>query len=185
MFLGTVSSVLIYTLLNPPTELTIKAQELINFRLASEKAIVAFAANGHIPTRKDLMDMHRIIEKWPDRIDDYELFENLEDGLYTRELHMPKDVIVVGKIHKYPYHVSILKGKCRLLSEYYNKIVEAPMTFTLPAGIKHIVYNIEDTVWSDVHTGTWDTIEEAGEEIFAANYEELDKFLNIVNERII
>ena len=172
-------------LFRSPTEMVVKAQKLLQYRLKSEIAIVQFAGDGNIPTRKELMQIHNIINSWPDRIDDCELYESLNDGLYTRELHMPKGVIVAGKIHKYPYFVSILKGKCRLLSEHYNKIVEAPMTFTLPAGIKHIVYNLEVTVWSDVHTGTWSSIEEASEEIFASSYEELDEHLNIINERVI
>lgn len=182
--MNTLSSILVFILANPlaqSKEIQLAVEQPVR-RVYEECCMMKFAGEGGIPNRETLMTMHNIVDGWPDKFDELPLFETLEDGLYTRELHMPKATIIVGKIHKYPYYASVLKGKCLILSEFYNKTIEAPHSFTLPAGVKHIVFNLEDTVWSDVHTGTWGSIEEASEEIFASSYEELDEHLNIIKE---
>ena len=72
-------------------------------------------------------------------------------GIYGRELFVPKGVMLVGKIHKYPNMNIIAKGDISILIDDYIKRVQAPYIFVAPAGAKRIAYAHEDTVWFMPH----------------------------------
>lgn len=74
------------------------------------------------------------------------------DGLYSREVYMPKGSIVTSKTHNLENLTIISQGKCIEVSEEYGtRILVAPETFISPAGIKRALYMLEDTVWTTVH----------------------------------
>jgi hypothetical protein len=72
-------------------------------------------------------------------------------GIYGRELFVPKGVMLVGKIHKYPNMNIIAKGDLSVLIEDEIKRVQAPYVFVAPAGSKRIAFAHEDTVWFMPH----------------------------------
>tara|TARA_R110000772_G_scaffold130836_2_gene239112 strand:+ start:1043 stop:1483 length:441 start_codon:yes stop_codon:yes gene_type:complete len=71
-------------------------------------------------------------------------------GLYTRELHIPKGVVITGAIHKYS-NVNILsKGKVIAVTDQGRVEVEAPYTFVSNELVKKAIYAVEDAVWINV-----------------------------------
>jgi hypothetical protein len=73
-------------------------------------------------------------------------------GVYIREIFMPANTVVIGKIHKTEHFNIIQKGRLIIVHEDFRKEeLVAPMTFISKAGVRKVLYIIEDTVWSTVH----------------------------------
>jgi hypothetical protein len=73
-------------------------------------------------------------------------------GVYLREIFMPADTVVIGKIHKTEHFNIILSGACLLVHEDGRREeLRAPCTFISKAGVQKVLYIIEDTVWQTVH----------------------------------
>lgn len=73
------------------------------------------------------------------------------DGIYVRDLTIPKDTLVVGKIHRKRTLNVLLKGEITVLTEEGVRRLKAPLYFISPAGSKKIGYTHEETVWLNVH----------------------------------
>jgi hypothetical protein len=136
-----------------------------------------------IKTREDVLEFEKEITDMDTAFDEcpYPLFHSFADGMYTREIHFNKGDLIVGAIHKNEYFVNVLKGRIWVVSEFGAKEIIAPASFTAKAGVKHIGFTLEDTVWSDTHKVNSDNVEEAEKEIFADSYEELDRHNNILD----
>jgi hypothetical protein len=131
-------------------------------------------------TRKDIMEMEEVIKNLPTAFDKcpYPIFHSFSDGMYRREIHINGGHLIVGKIHKKDYFVEMLTGKAWVVSEFGAKELIAPCSFKAKAGVKHIGFHLEDTIWVDTHRVEATTVEEAEKEIFADSYEDLDQFTN-------
>jgi len=97
-------------------------------------------------------------------------------GIYCREILLPAGSVCVGKIHKTTHPNFIMKGKCIVTSNVSDEPVEiqAPMYFFSEAGVKKVVYAIEDTTWVTVHQTDETDLEIIEDEIIAKDYNELD-----------
>lgn len=74
------------------------------------------------------------------------------DGIYSREVFMPKGSIVISKTHNLENLTIISRGKCiELTEEFSRRIIEAPYTLISPPGVKRALYMLEDTVWITIH----------------------------------
>ena len=148
----------------------------------SEQVAMGIVFFGGEKTREDVLDFEEYIKNLPNAFDEcpYELFHSFANGMYTREIHIPAGDIIVGKIHRSDYFVNVIKGKLWVMSEHGSKEVTAPASFVAKAGVKHIGYTLEDTVWSDTHKTDKTTIEEAEKEIFVDSYQELDRLNGII-----
>ncbi len=78
------------------------------------------------------------------------------DGVYARELFIPKGTLLTGKIHKYPQLNIMSQGDMSVLTEDGIVRVQAPFTIVSPPGTKRIAYAHEDTIWTTIH-GTEET----------------------------
>lgn len=73
------------------------------------------------------------------------------DGLYAREMFMPRTCIVVGKIHLLEHLCIISQGVVKVVTESDSKIIYAPYAFVSLKGTKRALYAIQDTVWTTIH----------------------------------
>ncbi len=71
---------------------------------------------------------------------------------YGREIFLPADSTIVGKIHKHA-HLNVLSmGKVRVFTEGQGDLeLIAPYTFVSTPGTKRVVYVLEDAVWTTIH----------------------------------
>jgi quercetin dioxygenase-like cupin family protein len=92
-------------------------------------------------------------------------------GVYARELFIPKGTVLTGKIHKYEQLNIMSQGELSVLTENGIKRVKAPFTIVSPPGTKRVAYAHEDTIWTTIH-GTEETDVEKIEEKFIAQSEE-------------
>ena len=106
----------------------------------------------------------------------FPLKHTIKDGLYTRELFMPKGMIVVSFIHKQNHPSFFMKGKMSIITDKEEvKDLEAPMVIQTEIGTQRIAYTHTDCVWVCVLKTDAKTVEEAEKELFTLNYKTLPR----------
>ncbi len=97
------------------------------------------------------------------------------DGLYLREIFMPRGEIVVSKIHKVAHPFFLLKGKISVLSEEGEHLLKAPYYCITPVGTKRMLYTHTDSIVVTVHRTFETDIDKIESEIIAKSFEELEQ----------
>lgn len=101
-------------------------------------------------------------------------------GMYAREILLPADTFIVGKIHKHAHLNIVTRGRCTVVTEFGRREIDAtqgPVTFTSDAGAKRALYVHEETVWTTIHAVHSTDLAEIERDIIAPDYQELDDFL--------
>lgn len=83
--------------------------------------------------------------------DPFPLKHSFAEGVYIREIQMPKGYFAVGRLHKDSYLNIILKGDIMMLTEEGYKRVTGPCSIISPPGTKRFGLVLEDTIWITVH----------------------------------
>jgi len=92
------------------------------------------------------------------------------NGVYIREITMPANSVVVGKIHK-TEHISIIsKGSALVATDGGLEYIEAPYTFVNKPGAKRCLYIAEEMVWTTVHPTDKTTAEDVEKDIIAPDF---------------
>ena len=99
------------------------------------------------------------------------------DGLYCREMFVPKGTILTSKLHRseHPYIismgcVSVVKKDDRG-QDVLGDIMEAPYFGVTYKGTRRIIYAHEDTIWTTIHPTTVVPKSNSEEDIEAAALE--------------
>ena len=95
---------------------------------------------------------------------------------YAREMFIPKNTVIIGKIHRHQHLNFITKGKVVVATEFGEKNFEAPCTFISEVGLKRAVYALEDTLWTTVHMTEHkgeENLDKMEAEVIAPDYAEL------------
>lgn len=98
-------------------------------------------------------------------------------GLYGREMWMPGDCLITGKIHKTEHICVLSKGKVTVSDGESAVTYEAPATIISKVGAKRAIYAHEESVWTNFHATELNDPEEIEKEIIAESFEELDTML--------
>ena len=74
------------------------------------------------------------------------------DGVYCREMTIPPETMVVGKIHKHKHHNFLVKGEILVATaEGGVQHLKAPMMIVSDPGTQRVGYALTETVWTCVH----------------------------------
>lgn len=103
------------------------------------------------------------------------------NGVYARELFIPKGCALLGHIHKYQNLNILLKGKIAVAIDEKITEIEAPYVLVSPAGVQRIAYAIEDCLWLTVH-GTIETDLNDIEHTFIAKSEQ--EYLDFISQQL-
>ena len=98
------------------------------------------------------------------------------DGIYVREIFMPKGTVCVGKIHKHRHPNFLMKGRVTVVTEEGGvEQLTAPLSMISPAGTQRAVYVHEDTIWITVHSNPDNEtdLEKIEDFVIAKTYDEL------------
>lgn len=83
---------------------------------------------------------------------DCRIAHHFSPGLYMREIFMPADTIVIGKVHKTEHFNILVKGSCFIVhDDGSHDLLRAPMTFVSKAGVQKTLYIVEDMIWMTTH----------------------------------
>lgn len=130
------------------------------------------------PSRETILKFQAYLATYPQR--DCPLKHSFAPGMYAREIFLPADTFIVGKIHKHAHLNIVTRGRCTVVTEFGRREIDAtngPVTFTSEAGAKRALYVHEDTVWTTVHRTDQTDLAEIEREIIAPTYAELDEFM--------
>jgi len=87
--------------------------------------------------------------------DMFPLHHSFSEGVYIREMLMPKDGLIVGKIFKCSHHFILLKGKLLItMPDEETKIHTAPSWFTCTSNVRRVLLSLEDSVFMNVLPNT-------------------------------
>ena len=139
-------------------------------------------------TREQVLGFEKALSRLPGvqfgDSDNCPLKHSFGDGIYVREIFIPKGTLLVGKIHRHSHPNFLLKGHVTVITEDGGiERLKAPLSMISPAATKRIVYAHEGTVWVTVHVTEEHDIDAIEEEVIAKSYEELDsvKAIDITN----
>lgn len=94
-------------------------------------------------------------------------------GAYGRQITVPKDHWVIGKIHKHSHLNFLMKGRVAVLTEDGLMVMEAPFSFVSRVGAKRLVLALEECVWATVHLTDKTDLAEIEEEVIAKIYDDV------------
>ena len=102
------------------------------------------------------------------------LKQNIEGGIYTREVFMPKGSLVISMIHKVQHPTFLLRGKVSYLTDEETvSTIEAPHKIFTQIGAQRVFYVHEDTDLCCVYRTDKTTFEEAEADVLCNDYKEL------------
>ncbi len=100
-----------------------------------------------------------------DKLAEFEVEHTILDGTYTRKLYIPKDSILVGKIHLKACTNIVAKGDISVLTETGCGRFQAGHIAVSAPGIQKVGYAHEDTIFVNVFRTDKTSIEEIEAEI--------------------
>ena len=101
------------------------------------------------PTRQQIESLERHLFQLPQV--DVPVVHRFAPGLYMREIRIPADTLMTGRVHRFE-HVSIMvQGDMTLLTDEGMQRVTGYQPFIAPAGTKRVGYAHAETVWVTVH----------------------------------
>ena len=121
---------------------------------------------NEVTTQDDIVKLQTLMLKG-DTLE-LEVKHHFSEGLYARELFIPAGVCLVGALHKTTHLYMVVKGKCKVSSQFGNLDIEAPfMGETIP-GTKRVIYAETDCVWIGFHPTNLTDVDEIGRQILEA-----------------
>jgi len=107
------------------------------------------------------------------------LKHTFSDGIYVREIFIPKGMLIVGKIHKHDHPNFLMEGRVKVVTEAGEEYVNAPCSMISPAGTKRALYAETDLVWITVHNNPTNTRDMSilEKEIIAEDFTVYDKYI--------
>lgn len=101
-----------------------------------------------------ILDLEKTMIAMPEHQVEIKTTHYFSDGIYMREVFIPKGTTVTGKIHL-TGHLSILsQGDLSVLTEDGIKRLQASTVVRSMPGIKRAAFAHEDSVWITIHPNT-------------------------------
>jgi hypothetical protein len=94
-------------------------------------------------------------------------------GVYARELRIPADHILVGKIHKHEHLCIVSAGDITVFSEFGCNRIRAPATILSKPGAKRVGIAHTDTVWTTIHPTSKTDLAEIEDEVIAKSFDDV------------
>ena len=123
--------------------------------------------------------IEKAMRKWPNSKTGKEmdkmcpLKHTFVDGMYVREIFMPKGTLIVSKIHRWKHPYFVIKGDTSVLTEEGVVRIKAPYAGITERGTKRVLFMHEDTVWITVHATKSKDLEVIEEQIISKTFDDL------------
>lgn len=105
---------------------------------------------------------------------DCPLIHAFAPGMYGRQILIPADTLVVGKIHRHAHLLFIMKGRVLVATEEGPRQYEGPMMLVSKAGTKRVIYAYDDTVWATVHLTNETDLEKIEDDLIAPDFDSVE-----------
>jgi hypothetical protein len=105
------------------------------------------------------------------------LTHTFADGMYVREIFLPKGTVLTGKIHKHAHPNFLLRGEVLVVTESGGREhLKAPLSLISQPGTKRAIVALEDTVWVTIHATHETDLAKIEDEVIAPDYEALQLY---------
>lgn len=101
---------------------------------------------------------------------DCPLTHTFANGIYAREVIIPPDTIVIGKIHKHEHLNFLLRGEITVVTETGCTRLTGPCTFVSPPNTKRAAITHTEVVWTNVIATTSTDVGEIEKEMILEEY---------------
>lgn len=102
------------------------------------------------------------------------LKHSFADGVYVREIFIPKGTVLTGKIHRHSHPNFLMSGEVIVVTEGGGREhLKAPQSIISEAGTKRAVLALEDTIWVTVHVTDETDLKKIEDFVIAPSYEDL------------
>ena len=82
---------------------------------------------------------------------DLGVVHHFSDGLYSKEMLIPKGFAAGTHAHEYSHFSILAKGRVILKTDDWEKEFVAPACIEIKAGINHMIFALEDATWYCIH----------------------------------
>ena len=137
---------------------------------------IATKTLSHRANINKMLEIEQVISKLPGAKfgdDTCPLKHFFADGLYIREIFMPKGMLISSKLHKTNSPYFVLEGELTVITGEGEVRIKAPYWGITKAGTKRIIYIHENTRWITVHATDETDLEKIEDELIAKSYDEL------------
>jgi hypothetical protein len=101
--------------------------------------------------RSEILALEESIKGMDDTDWDARTQHHFSHGIYSREMNLDADNLVVGKLHQHSCTNFLLEGSVMVSGEFERDIYHAPCMWISCAGTKRAIYAITDCKWVTVH----------------------------------
>lgn len=124
-------------------------------------------------------EQSEVATKLEEAIRNHKDFENIQlpvhhhfsNGLYARQLDIPKGMVIVGKRHREATLNILAKGSMLIICNGEKVKIEAPYTFTSEPLVKKSAYALEDCSFINVHITNSTDLSEVEAEVIISEEE--------------
>jgi hypothetical protein len=111
------------------------------------------------------------------------LVHDVIDGVYIRQVTIPADTVVIGKIHRNETWNILVKGDITVVTETGKKRICAPCVFRSPPDTKKAAITHGEVIWVNVCPTDLTDLGEIEQQLFYDEYED-SGFLDHVTESL-
>ena len=127
--------------------------------------------------RKRIFDLENVMANIPGATfgdsPEMPLKHSFAEGVYVREIFIPKGHVLTGKIHKHSHPNFLMSGEVIVVTEERGREhLKAPLSMISAPGTKRAVIALEDTVWITVHVTNETDLEKIEDYVIAKTYDD-------------
>jgi quercetin dioxygenase-like cupin family protein len=126
-----------------------------------------------LPTQADMYEIERQLLQLPQI--DFALVNRFADGLYARQVTMPKNSVCTSQIHLKEHFAFVMTGDISVWTDQDYQRIKAPCVLTTQPGTKRVLQAHEETVWITVHATSAKTQAEAEAELVSNDPAMIDR----------
>lgn len=131
-------------------------------------------------SREDILTLENALSQVPGAVigdsDLMPLKHAFAEGVYVREIFIPKGCILTGKIHRHSHPNFLMSGEVIVVTEHEGRQhLKAPLSMISKAGTKRAIIALEDTVWITVHVTSETDLEKIEDYVISKTYDELNQ----------
>lgn len=135
------------------------------------------ALNGNMPEIIEIENLILSCEQVEMPVSHYHI-----DGVYVRQLFIPADTVLTGKIHNFESIAILAQGTIKIANGDDAYEITAPAVMVDKPGIKRIGYAVTDVTFITVHKTDKKEVPDIEEELVSATFEEYEtKKLEVIS----
>lgn len=128
-----------------------------------------------LEVRKKIVRLEHLMNKASDVQLKIETTHRFLNGVYLRQVFIPKDTMIASRIHRIENFFIISSGDVTVITEDGAKRLKAPYVGGSKAGVKRILFTHEDTVWQNTYATNETDISKLEKMIFAEDFNEVEE----------